>query len=197
MKNNYLFILLLFTVQSITAQTPYCYDQDTIVTVGSESYYIIDKLYQFEIINTNYTLYDLEPIDWQGNVVLPDDYIGADVDTDSFVQAFIETFSAEEISLLRDGSPATRINIYVTKNNVGVVLEVVLSIWKTPITTAIPPEKWILYEQNLKRYVKWKGVTEDEQNLQFMHQYFRIDKRALQKRFPRREINPDAEIITP
>ncbi len=197
MKNYYLLVGLLCAVQSITAQTPYCYDQDTIVTVGSESYYIIDKLYQFEIINTNYTLYDLEPIDWQGNVVLPDDYIGADVDTDSFVQAFIETFSAEEISLLRDGSPATRINIYVTKNNVGVVLEVVLSIWKTPITTAIPPEKWILYEQNLKRYVKWKGVTEDEQNLQFMHQYFRIDKRALQKRFPRREINPDADIITP
>ena len=197
MKNYYLLVGLLCAVQSLAAQMPYCYEQDTIVTVGSESYYIIDKLYQFEIINTNYTLYDLEPIDWQGNVVLPDDYIGADVDTDSFVQAFIETFSAEEISLLRDGSPATRINIYVTKNNVGVVLEVVLSIWKTPITTAIPPEKWILYEQNLKRYVKWKGVTEDEQNLQFMHQYFRIDKRALQKRFPRREINPDADIITP
>ena len=197
MKNYYLLVGLLCAVQSITAQTPYCYEQDTIVPVGSESYYIIDKLYQFEIINTNYTLYDLEPIDWQGNVVLPDDYIGADVDTDSFVQAFIETFSAEEISLLRDGSPATRINIYVTKNNVGVVLEVVLSIWKTPITTAIPPEQWILYEQNLKRYVKWKGVTKDEQNLQFMHQYFRIDKRALQKRFPRREINPDADIITP
>ena len=130
MKNYHLLVGLLCAVQSIIAQTPYCYDQDTIVTVGSESYYIIDKLYQFEIINTNYTLYDLEPIDWQGNVVLPDDYIGADVDTDSFVQAFIETFSAEEISLLRDGSPATRINIYVTKNNVGVVLEVVLSIWK-------------------------------------------------------------------
>ena len=199
MKNNYLFILLLFTVQSLAAQMPYCYEQDTIVTVGSESYYIIDKHYKFKIINTKYTLYDQEMVDFQGNTIEPGDYYGAGVVKETYWQAFTETFTDEEIALMRDSEQPlpTIIYVFVTKDHTGKAIEVLVSAWKNQGTMGVPPEKWAQFVQNIKQYVRWYGVTEDERNSPFSHHTIRVDRRDLQKRFPRREINPDADIITP
>lgn len=199
MKNYYLLVGLLCAVQSIAAQTPYCYEQDTTITVGGEKYYVLTKLGSFELINTNYTLYDQEMVDFQGNVIEPGDYYGAGVVKETYWQAFTETFTDEEIALMRDSEQPlpTIIYIFVTKDHTGKAIEVLASAWKNQGTMGVPPEKWAQFVQNIQQYVRWYGVTEDERNTPFSHHTIRIYKRDLQKRFPRYDLNPDAEPVIP
>lgn len=48
-----------------------------------------------------------------------------------------------------------------------------------PVTLAIPPSKFARYEKNLKRYIRWKNITEDEKKLKFMHQSLPLNLQAL------------------
>ena len=64
----------------------------------------------------------------------------------------------------------------------------------TPLTLSIPPEKFAAFEKNLKKYLRWTTVTEDEKKLKFMHESLRVpfaalaDVRVL-------ELNPEAERV--
>ena len=194
MKKYFLLVVLFVMSQPLFAQSAYHYDRDTVVCANGERYTISDNAYKFKVVKDGYTLYNQETVDFQGNVILPGAYYGAGVVIDSFWQAFTETFTEEEIAVMRDAEEPTIIRIYITKDHNGKALEVVLSIWKTAGVVVIAPHKWAQYEQNLKKYVQWHEVTEDEKNMPFSHHSYRIGKRDLVRRFA---VLPDVEPINP
>ena len=191
---KYLPLLLFVFFQNTFAQS-YDYGRDTVLMDGGRCYYIKDRLgFAFDFVNSAYTLYDQQMTDFQGNVIHTGEYYGSGVVIDSFWQAFTETFTEEEIAVMRDANPRTIIYIFVTKDNTGKALEVVFTVWKRPGVINLPPERWAQYEQNIKTYLRWNGITEDERNAPFSHHFYRIDKRDLVRRFA---VLPDVEPINP
>lgn len=156
------------------------YIDGEVITADGISFFVESKhQFYYTLNNVENELIDRDMEDLNGNIVSPFDheYVGGELDFDSFKQAFRETFSDEEAIRLRDAK--SRIYVYMTKNSKGEVLEVAFSVIISPVTLAIPPSKFARYEKNLKKYVRWKNITEDEKKLKFMHQSLPLNLQAL------------------
>ncbi len=156
------------------------YIDGEVITAEGITYYVENKYqYYYSLNNVENELIDRDMEDLNGNIINPfeHEYEGGELDFDSFERAFRETFSDEEAIRLRDAK--SRIYVYMTKNSKGEVLEVAFSVIISPVTLAIPPSKFARYEKNLKKYVRWKNITEDEKKLKFMHQSLPLNLQAL------------------
>ncbi|MBR5465324.1 MAG: hypothetical protein IKU77_05985 [Alistipes sp.] len=190
-----LFLILSFSFFCIPLYAQTIYTHGARISADSITYdvSIFYDLY-FELINIENELYNQDLKDLNGQPVSPFDYIGGEMDMLSFKKACTETFTPEELYDLKDKK--TRIQLYLTKSNQGELLEVVFQVfhYQNPTVLNVPPEKFATFEKNLKQYVRWATITEDEKNLQFMHETLRVPFDALA---PKMLIdkNPDAEML--
>lgn len=193
MKKLIILFGALFCCSISYAQT--IYTDGAVISADSITYEIsVWHDFYYTVINVENELYDQDLQDLNGQTVSPFDYYGAEMDMQSFQQAFFATFTSEETAVFRDNN--VKMNIFFTKNNEGRLLEVVFHVYlyKTPFAAQIPPEKFAAFEKNLKKYLRWTTVTEDEKKLKFMHEMMRVpfaalaDVRVL-------ELNPEAERV--
>ncbi len=83
-------------------------------------------------------------------------------------QAFVETFTKEEYQRMRNsGWKQSVIVVSFTIDPDGNTIEVGFTLRSIPEVVSLPPEKFALFEKNLKRIVKWK-VTEFGKKLKYM-----------------------------
>lgn len=193
MKQLILMLCLSLCSAPLFAQTVYTHGAH--ITADSITYEVSTfyDLY-FELINIENELYDQDLKDLNGQLVSPFEYVGGEMDMQSFKTAFNNTFTAEEAYDLKEKK--TRIQLYLTKSNQGTLLEVVFQVfhYQNPTILNLPPEKFAAFEKNLKQHLRWTTITEDEKNLQFMHETLRVPFDALA---PNMLIdkNPDAEML--
>lgn len=190
-----LFLILSFSFFCIPLYAQTIYTHGARISADSITYEVSTfyDLY-FELINIENELYDQDLKDLNGQLVSPFEYVGGEMDMQSFKTAFNNTFTAEEAYDLKEKK--TRIQLYLTKSNQGTLLEVVFQVfhYQNPTILNLPPEKFAAFEKNLKQHLRWTTITEDEKNLQFMHETLRVPFDALA---PKMLIdkNPDAEML--
>lgn len=193
MKQLILILCLSLCSAPIFAQTVYTHGAR--VTADSITYEVSTfyDLY-FELINIENELYDQDLKDLNGQPVSPFEYIGGEMDMQSFKKACTETFTPEELHDLKDKK--TRIQLYLTKSNQGKLLEVVFQVfhYQNPIVLNLSPKKFATFEKNLKQHLQWTTITEDEKKLQFMHETLRVPFDALAPKMLI-EKDPNAEIL--
>lgn len=188
-----LLALLVCAITNVVAQIPYV--DGAHITADSITYEVsVWHDFYFKLINIENKLYDQDLKDLNGQPISPFEYAGGEMDMLSFKKACTETFTPEELYDLKE--KRTLIRLYLTKSNQGKLLEVVFHVYhyRNPSVLNIPPEKFALFEKNLKQHLRWTTITEDEKNLQFMHETLRVPFDALA---PKMLIdkNPEAEML--
>ncbi len=175
MKNFLLCLLWTISVQFVCAQNYY---REGFYTEGYDLK--ADEDITFEVKSSGITLFltnvtnELlnKSLAWRdGRLVTPEEYDAmkeGELDIPSVKRAFLETFTEQEYTLLKDGKDY--MYLYMNINSEGRMTEVAFFITTTPRTLAIPPEKYALLEKNLKEHLRYT-LSEDEKKLQF----FRID----------------------
>ena len=156
----------------VAAQTVFAqnyYSESTTLTADGITFTVKNKYGMYYEVENAQNVVSHRPTEYlDGTNAEPWDYDPGEIDVESFKKAFTETFTEEEGARLRDGKDA--IWVILVKNNRGEVLEVSFSARISPRTSAIPPSKYALYERNLKKYVRWKTITDDEKKLNIMHE---------------------------
>ncbi len=156
----------------VAAQTVFAqnyYSESTTLTADGITFTVKNKYGVYYNLENAQNVVSHRPTEYlDGTNAEPWDYDPGEIDVESFKKAFTETFTEEEGARLRDGKDA--IWVILVKNNRGEVLEVSFSARISPRTSAIPPSKYALYERNLKKYVRWKTITDDEKKLNIMHE---------------------------
>ena len=156
----------------VAAQTFFAqnyYSESTTLTADGITFTVKNKYGMYYEVENAQNVVSHRPTEYlDGTNAEPWDYDPGEIDVESFKKAFTETFTEEEGARLRDGKDA--IWVILVKNNRGEVLEVSFSARISPRTSAIPPSKYALYERNLKKYVRWKTITDDEKKLNIMHE---------------------------
>ena len=164
------FLLCFLSVAALTtARAQNYYSESTTLTADGITFSVESIYNVFYRLQNAENVYSHRPTEYlDGTNAEPWDYDPGEIDVESFKKAFTETFTEEEGARLRDGKDA--IWVALVKNNRGEVLEVSFSARISPRTSAIPPSKYALYERNLKKYVRWKTITDDEKKLNIMHE---------------------------
>jgi len=174
-------ILLALWVCATTnavAQYPYTHRIDAVAKeITYEVTRVLDKrLYLNNIAN----VLDNELIVWtDGTVVEENDYLSlklGELNTGSVYRAIRETFTESEYHILESGKDW--MDVLFVIDPCGKILEVDFTINVSPRTEAISPDKYALFEQNLKKYVTY-SITEDMARLQFWRTYHRFDFASL------------------
>lgn len=163
------------------------YAEDAVITVDDITFSvrsIYGAYYEIENIQNKLTSAPTEFLD--GSPAGSWEYEPGELDVETFKKAFTETFTEEEGTRLRDEKAA--LWVMLVKNNRGEVLEVRFSARVSPSTGSITPAKFALYEKNLKKYVRWQEITEDEKKLKFMQE---TRKLILPYLVPRKLREPD------
>lgn len=130
-----------------------------------------------------------------GEAVYEEDYdemVFGDIQRTTLIEAIEATFTTEEIDEFVVGND--KIESMMVVSPTGRVLEISFYIDISPRTLAVSPDQYAQFEQNLKQYVRF-DVGPDDPRLQFTRSICTIYFRQLFR--PRREINPDADIVTP
>ena len=149
-------ILLALWVCATTnavAQYPYTHRVDAVAKeITYEVTRVLDKrLYLNNIAN----VLDNELIVWtDGTVVEENDYLSlklGELNTGSVYRAIRETFTESEYHILESGKDW--MDVLFVIDPCGKILEVDFTINVSPRTEAISPDKYALFEQNLKKYV--------------------------------------------
>lgn len=188
-------LILCFSIFQFLSIAQTIYTDGAYITTDSITYEVsVWHDFYFKLINIENKLYNQDLKDLNGQPVSPFEYTGGEMDMLSFKKACTETFTPEELYDLKE--KRTLIRLYLTKSNQGKLLEVVFQVYyyQNPTIMNLPPEKFALFEKNLKEHLRWTTITEDEKNLQFMHETLRVPFDALA---PKMLIdkNPDAEML--
>ncbi len=161
-----------------TAHAQYAYVDGTTVTADSITFYVHRLVSAcISLSNVRNTLSRQQQQTLQGEPVLPWDIEMGELDFDAFKRAFTETFTEEEAVDMRDRK--ARIRLFLTKDGNGALLEVAFTFYALPGMPIFPPSKYASYEKNLKKYVRWKTITDDERKLKFTHESMLLDLRSL------------------
>lgn len=191
MKKLIILFGVLFCCSISYAQT--IYTDGAVISSDSITYEVIrDNRFFFALKNIENEYCEQPIVDLENKEVDPFTVEMGEFSESSLYKAVFETFTKEEIENFSNNR--TILTVYLTKNNVGELLEVAFMVRATPLTLSIPPEKFAAFEKNLKKYLRWTTVTEDEKKLKFMHESLRVpfaalaDVRVL-------ELNPEAERV--
>ncbi len=173
------YLLLLFGISYVSvAQAQYPYMDGTTETADEITFYverIVPNCIQLK--NVCNTLSDRQPENLQGEPVIPWEIEMGELDVEAFKRAFEESFTEDEQILMKERG--SKIRLFLTKDSNGSLLEVSFLIYALPGMPIFPPSKFAQYEKNLKKYVRWKNITEDEKKLKFIHESMLLNLRAL------------------
>ena len=164
---SFLFFVAFACATTVHAQ--YAYVDGTTVTADGITFYVHRPVSAcISLSNVRNTLSRQQQQTLQGEPVLPWDIEMGELDFDAFKRAFTETFTEEEAVDMRDRK--ARIRLFLTKDGNGALLEVAFTFYALPGMPIFPPSKYASYEKNLKKYVRWKTITDDERKLNIMHE---------------------------
>ena len=191
MKKLIILFGALFCCSISYAQT--IYTDGAIISADSIPYEVIrDNRFFFALKNIENEYSEQPIVDLENKEVDPFMVEMGELSESSLYKAVFETFTKEEIENFSNNR--TILTVYLTKNNVGELLEVAFMVRATPLTLSMPPEKFAAFEKNLKKYLRWTTVTEDEKKLKFMHESLRVPFAALAD-VRVIEPNPEAERV--
>lgn len=107
-----------------------------------------------------------------GTYVTEDEYdrmVLGKLDMQTLEKAVMETFTEDEYRSLSDHKD--QMTLLFVKSPEGRLAEVGFMIDASPRTLGFPPEKYALFEENMKKYVRF-SVTEDEKQLRFSRAFY-------------------------
>lgn len=99
-------------------------------------------------------------------------FIHKKYNTMQMYKALIESFTAKQIAGMYAAERRSSTGIGLIIDPLGRVIEVTLSIPNEPAFTSIPPDIYLKFEQNLKRYVKYR---EDQCGAPGVYVYYYIN----------------------
>ncbi len=184
-----LLALWVFATTNAVAQYQYIHGVDAVANeITYEVTRVLDKrLYLNNIAN----VLDNELIVWtDGTVVEENDYLSlklGELNTGSVYRAIRETFTESEYQILESGKDW--MDVLFVIDPCGKILEVDFTINVSPRTEAISPDKYALFEQNLKKYVTY-SITEDMARLQFWRTIHNLNFGMLGVSYFKAELNP-------
>lgn len=184
-----LLALLVCATTNAVAQYQYIHGVNAVAKeITYEVTRVLDKrLYLNNIAN----VLDNELIVWtDGTVVEENDYLSlklGELNTGSVYRAIRETFTESEYQILESGKDW--MDVLFVIDPCGKILEVDFTINVSPRTEAISPDKYALFEQNLKKYVTY-SITEDMARLQFWRTIHNLNFGMLGVSYFKAELNP-------
>lgn len=184
-----LLALLVCATTNAVAQYQYIHGVNAVAKeITYEVTRVLDKrLYLNNIAN----VLDNELIVWtDGTIVEENDYLSlklGELNTGSVYRAIRETFTESEYQILESGKDW--MDVLFVIDPCGKILEVDFTINVSPRTEAISPDKYALFEQNLKKYVTY-SITEDMARLQFWRTIHNLNFGMLGVSYFKAELNP-------
>ncbi len=152
--------LVALVGKSAVAQYPYTHHVDAVAK--DMTFRVMRAANLFMTLDNVQNELGDQPIVWNdGTRLTVEEYenlILGDIDAAGVYKAIQATFTEQEYKVLEQGRDRMEVALVVGPD--GKVLEVGWSIYVTPRTDAITPDKFAEFERNIKRYVTY-SVTED------------------------------------
>ncbi len=163
-------LLAVFHVLDASCQFYYVDGED--VKAGNYVYEVKVRPWSISLYNVQNRLIDSDLVYADGTYVTEDEYdrmVLGKLDMQTLEKAVMETFTEDEYRSLSDHKD--QMTLLFVKSPEGRLAEVGFMIDASPRTLGFPPEKYALFEENMKKYVRF-SVTEDEKQLRFSRAFY-------------------------
>ncbi len=189
-------LLAVFHVLDASCQSYYVDGED--VKAGNYVYEVKVRPWSISLYNVQNRLIDSDLVYAGGTYVTEDEYnrmVLGRLDMQTLKKAVMETFTEDEYRSLSDHKD--QMTLLFVKSPEGRLAEVGFMIDASPRTLGFPPEKYALFEENMKKYVRF-SVTEDEKRLRFSRAFYFLHFENLHLHYLKSgggtPIGPDAEL---
>ena len=189
-------LLAVFHVFEASCQSYYVDGED--VKAGNYVYEVKVRPWSISLYNVQNRLIDSDLVYADGTYVTEDEYnrmVLGKLDMQTLEKAVMETFTEDEYRSLSDHKD--QMTLLFVKSPEGRLAEVGFMIDASPRTLGFPPEKYALFEANMKKYVRF-SVTEDEKQLRFSRAFYFLHFENLHLQYLKpgggTPIGPDAEL---
>ena len=185
-------------VHTIDASCQSYYVDGEDVKAGNYVYEVKVRPWSISLYNVQNRLIDSDLVYADGTYVTEDEYnrmVLGKLDMQTLEKAVMETFTEDEYRSLSDHKD--QMTLLFVKSPEGRLAEVGFMIDASPRTLGFPPEKYALFEANMKKYVRF-SVTEDEKQLRFSRAFYFLHFENLHLHYLKpgggTPIGPDAEL---